>query len=232
MMMESKNYTNVTTMTDSLNGWESTNYKCPYCGSTNTEYDSSMILTSNPPQSKCRCKDCGGQFFSGQCKSDWSNKDVLDDFWKQDQSILKTPKIGDPTPGESPYQVPFTPDPFHLNPPYKQNSYGWICPKCGRVLAPHLDTCKWCSIGGTSIATTPIVGDILDHLEDTKLTSDPRFNHISTSTSSETTKYTVTAHNNINREDIIQKYLDENDSIFEAVDKYKDWEIKNRDENK
>lgn len=32
---------------------------------------------------------------------------------------------------------------------------GWICPKCGRILSPYLDTCKYCNtnyIGGCEVA--------------------------------------------------------------------------------
>lgn len=32
--------------------------KCPNCGSTDTEYDSSMVLTSFPAKYRCRCKMC------------------------------------------------------------------------------------------------------------------------------------------------------------------------------
>lgn len=115
--------------------WQPSPYKCPHCGSTNTEYDTTMILTSNPPQSQCRCKDCGQGFFSGQCEMSTS-----DDYWKHDQSTLNTPKIEDPLPGQQ------WSDPFKLAPPTKSN-YGWICPKCGKVNAPHRNFCD-CSSGG------------------------------------------------------------------------------------
>jgi hypothetical protein len=114
--------------------WQPSPYKCPHCGSTNTEYDTTMILTSNPPQSQCRCKNCGQGFFSGQCEMSTS-----DDYWKHDQSTLNTPKIEDPLPGQQ------WSDPFKLAPPTKSN-YGWICPKCGKVNAPHRDFCD-CSGG-------------------------------------------------------------------------------------
>lgn len=121
--------------------WQPSPYKCPHCGSTNTEYDTTMILTSNPPQSQCRCKDCGQGFFSGQCEMSTS-----DDYWKHDQSTLNTPKIEDLLPGQQ------WPDPFKLATPTKSN-YGWICPKCGRALAPHMDSCPYCS-GSTTISVT------------------------------------------------------------------------------
>lgn len=120
--------------------WQPSPYKCPHCGSVNTEYDTTMILTSNPPQSRCRCKDCGQAFFSGQAE-----QTTLSDYWKHDQSILGIPKIEDPMPGQ---------DPYRLNPPYKQQgNYGWICPKCGRCLAPHVSSCPYCSGENSQLST-------------------------------------------------------------------------------
>ena len=202
------------------------------------------MLASNPPQSRCRCKDCGKQFFSSQCRSDLSNNDALNDFWKQDQSILNIPKIGDPLPGESPYWTPFTPDPFKLNPPYKQNNYGWICPKCGRVLAPHLDSCKFCG-GGNTLAVTP--NTLNDYLSkninnnsnsitaipnpNNKLTNDSDLlNYITTTQSTDNSITAINTakingiYDGMSKEEVKQKFLNESESVFEAVDKYKEWE--------
>lgn len=237
--------------------WKKSNFICPYCFSKNTYYDSSMMLASNPPQYKCDCKDCGKQFFSSQCKSDWSNDSSLNDFWKQDQSILNTPKIEDPTPGESPYWTPLTPDPFKLNPPYKQNNYGWICPKCGRVLAPHLDSCKFCGGGTVSTLTTitnPNTFNLNDYLSksisdsnsvtaipnpNNKLTNDSDLlNYITTTQQTENINaFSSNLSNKIDsniginkmsKEEMKQKFLNESDSVFEAVDKYKEWENKQK----
>lgn len=236
-----------------------TKYKCPYCGSTNTEYDSTMILTSNPPQNKCRCKDCGEHFFSGQCRTEWTNRDALDDMWKHNQSILNTPKIEDPLPGESPYWTPLTPDPFKLNPPYKQSNYGWICPKCGRVMAPFVDSCKFCGSGTVATPVTimnPDTFDLNDYLSksindsnrivaipnpNNKLTNDSDLLNYITITNSEmneTNKATIAissvnsnrAENPLNPE-IMQKFLNESESVFEAVDKYQEWEKNNKNGN-
>lgn len=66
---------------------------------------------------------------------------------QHDQSILNTPYIGDPPPGTIPQigDVPFAPTP--QDPIYTPSApnYGWICPKCGRCLAPHMDSCPHCS---------------------------------------------------------------------------------------
>ena len=35
----------------------------------------------------------------------------------------------------------------------KNETKGWICPKCGRVYAPWIDKCQYC--GGSTITTTP-----------------------------------------------------------------------------
>ena len=35
----------------------------------------------------------------------------------------------------------------------KNETKGWICPKCGRVYAPWIDKCQYC--GGSTITNTP-----------------------------------------------------------------------------
>lgn len=35
----------------------------------------------------------------------------------------------------------------------KNETKGWICPKCGRVYAPWIDKCQYC--GGSTITYTP-----------------------------------------------------------------------------
>lgn len=47
---------------NSLSNWMPLNKPCPKCGSVNTEYNSSMVLTSMPPQYGCRCTDCQHTF--------------------------------------------------------------------------------------------------------------------------------------------------------------------------
>ena len=224
-----------------MTNWEqSKTYKCPYCGSDDVMYDSSKVLTSNPPQYQCKCNTCKKEFYSGQCKN-----------FNWDQSILNIPKIEDPTPGESPYWVPFTPDPFKLNPPTKGN-YGWICPKCGRVLAPHLDSCKFCGGEEINTLTTPVTTtnpntfNLNDYLSNgindsnsvtavpnpsNKLKNDSNLlNYLTTTKGTDNgIKSTNTTeingiYNKISKEEMKQKFLSESESVFEAVDKYKEWE--------
>ena len=38
--------------------------KCPNCGSTDTEYDSSMVLACFPAKYRCRCKKCEHTWYS------------------------------------------------------------------------------------------------------------------------------------------------------------------------
>lgn len=123
---------------DGVDTWGPYLGKCPYCGSANIEADYSTVLTTMPPQYNCRCKDCKGTFFSGQIK-------------QENQTI-----------------TPYNPDPGLPNypdQPQKPNygyggDYGWICPKCGKVNAPHINFCDcssgkgwdvvWCNSEGTS----------------------------------------------------------------------------------
>lgn len=122
--------------------WTGSN-KCPNCGSNEIEYNTQFVLTSYPPQSQLRCKSCGHYFSSG-IKTEWTDNDALNKLWVHDQSILGTPKVGDWPPSPQPGDWP--PSPTPCDPPSTLN-YGWICPKCGKVNAPHRDFCD-CSGNG------------------------------------------------------------------------------------
>lgn len=115
--------------------WTGSN-KCPNCGSGEIEYNTLVVLTSNPPQSQLRCKSCGHYFSSG-FKSECTDNDALNKLWQHTQSILEIPQVGD---------WPVAPMPCDPLPNYPSNmNYGWICPKCGSVLAPHVSSCPHCS---------------------------------------------------------------------------------------
>lgn len=127
--------------------WSGSN-KCPECGSTNIEYNTMVILTTYPAQHQLRCKACGHYFSSGMFFSKNTNKDALDKLWKQDQSIINIPQVGDWPPGPQVGDWPIEPEPPSypdITIPKKDSPMGWICPKCGRSLAPHMDSCPYCS---------------------------------------------------------------------------------------
>lgn len=70
--------------------------------------------------------------------------DYVRDF-QHDQSILGIPQVGDWPPAPTPC------DPIGTQ---QQLNYGWICPKCGRCLAPHVDSCPHCNNTPTTINIT------------------------------------------------------------------------------
>ena len=108
---------------------------CPNCGSHEIEYNTRIVLTSYPAQSQLRCRTCSHIFSSG-VKAEWTDNDALNKLWEHDQSILGIPQVGDWPPAPTPC------DPIGIP---QQLNYGWICPKCGSVLAPHVSSCPHCS---------------------------------------------------------------------------------------
>ena len=120
--------------------WTGSN-KCPNCGGDEIEYNTMIVLTSNPPQSQLRCKSCGHYFSSG-INTEQIDNDALNKLWEHVQSILGIPQVGDWPPGPMPCDPPSYPDIYI---PRKESQVGWICPKCGRCLAPHLNSCPYCS---------------------------------------------------------------------------------------
>ena len=107
-------------------------------------------------------------------------------------------------------------------------------------MAPFVDSCKFCG-GDSTLANT--LNDYLNkNMSDSnsiggipnpnnKLTGDPNLlNYITTtqSTDNSITAINTTQINNsydgMSKEEVKQKFLNESESVFEAVDKYKEWE--------
>lgn len=198
--------TTISSQLSGIDSWEPYIGTCPHCGSSNIEANYGLVLTSIPPRYNCRCKDCKGTFFSGH---------------------TVTPNI---IPGL----------PVYPNEPQKPQydwgnaRQGWICPRCGKVNSPDRQFCDcsnsgwgspivWCNSGsGTNpnpaptqtIATTPN-----PNTEANPSTYTSEVNSIGTSGES---KYQL--FGSVEQEAMKKKFMDESESIFEAVSKYQEWQ--------
>lgn len=103
--------------------------RCPMCGSKDLDWDTSTVLTSNPPQHRITCKSCKHTFYSG---------------------LFSKTYIGDPPRFNQPLQAfPPTCQPSPIN-------YGWICSKCGASLAPFVSECPHCRPGHNTVTCDKI----------------------------------------------------------------------------
>lgn len=109
--------------------------KCPYCGSTETEKADDYIYTSNPPKTKHKCKSCGKHFFHGETLQDAPSYSAALETKLDENISLNGGKVDSNT-----YTIVSPGTGFIC----KQ---GWQCPKCGSILAPHMDYCIFCSPG-------------------------------------------------------------------------------------
>lgn len=113
-------------------------YKCPNCGSRNVKQADNLIYASNPPQIKLRCMDCGSDFMSGI----HTPQEVQNN--KNNNLQADTQNAGYNTVNQMP-SINYTQDIYKLNNPNMfLGPQGWICPKCGNVMAPNQPYCLFC----------------------------------------------------------------------------------------
>lgn len=147
--------------------------RCPNCGEI-VQVDTSMILTSYPPQYKWECPKCGRTGTVGL-------KDDIITF--ENQTPIRTlpyiQKVDEPDTGVGVTTTNGTGGYSTINPtPITKNTVtdskstacdipgkpflqqGWECPKCGAILAPYQNYCPFCSPSeyGRSnwVVTTPV----------------------------------------------------------------------------
>ena len=131
--------------------------RCPNCGEI-VQVDTSMILTSNPPQYKWECPKCGRTGTT-------SSKDIIT---FENQKPMRTSgyiqkideydlNIGVTTTNATGGYNTINPTPVAKStvtdpkstacdiPAPKWIQQGWQCPKCGAILAPNQSYCPFCS---------------------------------------------------------------------------------------
>ena len=122
--------------------WTELPGKCPFCGQ-DTVYKENVVLTSLPPKFRYKCKSCDRTWIA------YSDYEALIAY--SGYEALHTDK---PTAADSPLSSKpmnnYTVGDFPIN----WGQQGWICPKCGRVNAPHVDHCPCSEPGTTTISTS------------------------------------------------------------------------------
>lgn len=131
--------------------------RCPSCGEI-VQVDTSMILTSNPPQYKWECPKCGRTGTT-------SSKDII--TFENQTKLATLPYIqkidetdlgvGVTTTNATGGYNTINPTPVAKStvtahkttecniPAPKSIQQGWECPKCGAILAPYQNYCPFCS---------------------------------------------------------------------------------------
>lgn len=112
--------------------WTKLPGKCPFCGQ-DTVYKENIVLTSLPPQFRYECKSCG---------KTWTAH--------SDYEALHTSTPAAAGPSSSSRTINnYIGNDF----PISWGQQGWVCPKCGRVNAPHVNHCPCSEPGTTTIST-------------------------------------------------------------------------------
>lgn len=141
--------------------------KCPKCGEEMSLY-TSMVLTSYPPKYKAVCPKCGNVEYLYCNETDTSHSQVFQDIKEGLNQAIKCEKDNLYCNDEIATTVSSNNDIISYNMSYpvgdypEDNSfgrYGWICPKCGRVLAPSMTFCPFCANEKTTINTACSSGD-------------------------------------------------------------------------
>ena len=144
--------------------------RCPNCGEI-VQVDTSMILTSNPPQYKWECPKCGRTGTT-------SSKDII--TFENQTKLATLPYIqkidetdlgvGVTTTNATGGYSTFNPTPVAKStatdskstacdiPAPKSIQQGWECPKCGAILAPNQSYCPFCSKKENDWITTVGIG--------------------------------------------------------------------------
>lgn len=140
------------TYNDAINHYRLVDGECPYCKAHLVYRNDSMILTSNPPQHQYHCKRCGHVWSAHNDKEAVEPiKDKEDSPMHSFEPSLNSECISEETTaGKSfSYSIGDVPgDSFKY-----WGQQGWVCPKCGRVNAPHVNTCP-CSEPHNTYVTT------------------------------------------------------------------------------
>lgn len=142
---------------DAINHYSHVDGECPYCKALLVYRNDSMILTSYPPQHQYHCKRCGHVWSARNDKEAVEPiKDKEDSPMHSSEQSINSEYSSETTGKSFSYSICGNPigdvpgDSFRY-----WGQQGWVCPKCGAVLAPWAYECPHCRPEVNKVVSSP-----------------------------------------------------------------------------